>query len=295
MKLKKEVKIGLISVLALALGYIGINFLKGINLFSNESMYYVRLQDLGGVDVASPVRINGYKVGSVRNVSFGYDSKNGYSALVSLSLSPDVRLPQGSQIRVKTNVLSGAELILSTDSIMTNQFYQPGDTLQAQPSSMDLMDIATKQVMPAVVEILPELSKTLARLNEIVSNPVIDSSMLNLHASTIEMQRMMTQLSRATQRMPQIMNHIEQTTASISTVSKHAEEIKLDDIVANLNETTANLRKMTLQLQSSDNTAGLLLNDARLYNRLDSLVHSADALMKDLKENPKRYVRFSVF
>lgn len=294
MKLRNEVKIGLITIVALALGYVGINFLKGINLFSRDNVYYVRLQDLGGVDVASPVRINGYKVGSVRQVTFGYDEQQGYSALVTMNLDPKIRLPHGSQIRVKTNVLSGAELVLSSDSI-TSGFYSAGDTLKALPSGMDMIDIASKQVMPAVAEILPELTKTLARLNEIVSSPVIDSSMLNLHASTVEMQRMMAQLSRATQRMPQVMSNVEQMTASMAIVSKHAEEIKLDDIIANLNETTANLRRMTQQLQSSDNTAGLLLNDARLYNRLDSLANSADALMKDLKENPKRYVHFSVF
>ncbi len=294
MKLRNEVKIGLITIVALGLGYVGINFLKGINLFSSDNTYYVRLQDLGGVDVASPLRINGYKVGSVRDVRFGYDDREGYSALVTLNLSPEVRLPRGSRIRVKTNMLSGAELILSTDSL-TSGFYSPGDTLTAQPSGMDLMDIATNQVVPAVMEILPELTKTLTRLNEIVSNPVIDSSMLNLHTSTVELQRMMAQLSKATQRMPQVMGNVEQMTASMATVGKHAEGLKLDDIVANLNETTANLRRMTQQLQSTDNTAGLLLNDARLYNRLDSLANSADALMKDLKANPKRYVHFSVF
>ena len=49
------------------------------------------------------------------------------------------------------------------------------------------------------------------------------------------------------------------------------------------------------QLRGKDNTAGLLLNDPSLYNRLDSLVGSADRLMRDLQENPKRYVHFSIF
>ena len=62
-----------------------------------------------------------------------------------------------------------------------------------------------------------------------------------------------------------------------------------------LQSTTAQLQQVSQQLRSKDNTAGLLLNDPALYIRLDSLVRSADHLMRDLKENPKRYVRLSIF
>lgn len=294
MKIRNEVKIGLVTIVALALGYVGINFLKGINLFKADNQYYLRLTELSGANVATPVMISGYKVGSVREVQFDYSEARGYSALLTLALDPGVRIPHGSRIRVKTNVLSGAELMVQSDSV-TSGFYAAGDTLPAQPSSPDIISMASEEILPAVMDLLPELSRTLTRLGDIVASPAIDSSLRNLQASTEQMQSLMARLNRSVAVIPEVMNNVQQVSASMAIAGRNVENIRLDSLVHNLNVTTENLRLATAQLKSKDNTAGLLLNDPSLYNRIDSLMASANALMVDLKAHPKRYVHFSLF
>lgn len=284
----------MITILAGVAAYLGINFLKGINLFKAENEYYLRLDNLGGIGTASPILIKGYKVGSVRAVDFSYDEKEGYSALLTLSLDPKVKIPRGSTAKVKTNMLSGAELIISSDSIGEG-LYTAGDTLPSVYEGKDIIAMASEDILPEVMRLLPEITKTMTRLNEIVSHPGIDSSLVNLHASTIELQAMMRRVNASTRELPAVMNNVSQMTASMATVGRNVENIRLDSVVNNLNLATENLRLISEQLRSGEGTAGKLLYDPALYHRLDSVAASTEALMKDLKANPKRYVRFSLF
>lgn len=294
MKMRNEVKIGLITIVALVLGYIGLNFLKGISLFKAESEYYVRLNNLNGTGVATPVLISGYKIGAVRTVDFSYHEGKGYGAVLTLALDPKVRIPHGSTVRIKTNVLSGAALVIESDQVQSG-FYAPGDSLQAIEDTTDIMKIATDEIIPSVVQLMPEINRTMQRLNEILASRAIDSTLNSLNATALEAQRMMRQLNSSMRHLPAVMGNVERTSASLAQVGRHAETLRLDSIVRNLNQATHNLAELSQQLRSSEGTAGKLINDPSLYNRLDSLASSTEALMKDLKANPKRYVHFSLF
>lgn len=295
MKIRKEVKIGTLVVIGLALAYMGINFLKGVNVFKSDAQYYVRLADLGGTSVASPVTISGYKVGAVRAIDFDYSPSQGYGAVLTLAIDPSIQIPHGSKVRIKVNLLSGSELHISPDSVGETSFHLSGDTLPAEPLSANILETAQKEILPAVANIMPQITQLLTRLNEVVGSRSIDSMLLGLGQTTTELQAMMGKLNRSVSRMPQVMDNVEQLSNSFVTIGRNVEHIRLDSMVHNLTIATGNLRSVSEQLRSTDNTAGLLLNDPQLYHRLDSLANSADALMKDLKANPKRYVHFSLF
>ncbi len=294
MKIRSEIKIGIITIVAFVLGYLGINFLKGINIFEPENRYHLRLENLNGTAVATPVMISGYKVGSVQKISFGYDEKRGYGADVVIGLDPGVQIPQGSTIKVKTNVLSGAELVITAPKEHQGGFLVSGDHITVVAGD-DIMVTLTDKVLPSVMDILPELTATLKRLNELAHNPAIDSMLINLNKSSNEMNKAMAKLNETMKPMPEVVGNMNTLSKSLVVVGQKAERLPLDSLMANLNATTANLKHMTAQLKSQEGTAGKLLNDPSLYNRLDSLANSADALMKDLKANPKRYVHFSIF
>lgn len=294
MKIRNEVKIGAIALVAFVLGYLGLNFLKGINLFEPENKYHVHLEDLNGTTVATPVMISGYKVGSVQKVEFGYKSGKGYGADLLLGLYPGVRVPKGSNIRIKTNVLSGT--VLEIDAPITSEkgFYNNGDEIPVVMGD-DIVSTVTDKVLPQILEMLPELMAMMKRFNEMAQNPAIDSTMINISRSTLQLNKAMAQINAAIKPMPQVMNNVHSLSESLVKVGHSVERLPLDSLVNNLNATSTSLRHMSAQLKSQEGTAGKLLNDPSLYNRLDSLANSADALMKDLKANPKRYVRFSLF
>lgn len=294
MKIKKEAKIGLIALAALVFGYIGLNFLKGIDLFKKEQIFYAKFENLNGVASATPVMISGYKVGNVRHVDFTYTEGKGYSATLTLAIKPKVQIPHGSKLNIKKNMLTGSVLSIEVKSPQPG-YFSDGDEIPTVEAPADLIDVATEKLMPAVEDVIPHLMQTLERLNEILGNKGIDATLTGLQGTTVEMQDVIRQLGESMKEMPEIMGNVRKASISMAEVGRKAEQISLDSVMNNLNVMTANLREMSEQLRNPQGTVGLLLNDTRLYNRLDSLANSADALVKDLKVNPKRYVHFSVF
>ena len=292
MKFKKEVQIGLLTVLALVLGYIGINYLKGIEIFKKTTTYYAHFDNLNSVTVATPVIVSGFKVGSVRDVRFDYS--RGYGATVEMALDPHVRVSSKSIVKIKMNPLSGSELVLTIDG-QDPRTLADGDTISSISPAGDLLSIATDQILPAVNNMMPTITQTLVRLDTLLHDKSIDSVLLALKGSSMQLHAMMAALNQSSQSLKPVMDNVHGLTGNLHAFSAQLTQLKLDSMMQHLNETTRQLQLVTAQLRSKDNTAGLLLSDPSLYNRLDSLVNNADRLMRDLKENPKRYVHFSVF
>lgn len=292
MKRKKEVQIGLLAILAIALAYVGINFLKGIEIFKKSTTYYAHFDNLNSVTVATPVLVSGFKVGTVRSVSFDY--ARGYGATVELSLDPHVRITPQSQVRIKMNPLSGSELILQIGPKGT-QVLAEGDTIPSISPQGDLLSVATDKILPEVANMMPTINATLERLNALLNDKNIDSTLLGLNLASQQLHGMVAGLNQTTHRLDPVISNVGQMTSNLATFSGQLSSMHLDSLMLSLQSTTAQLQQVSQQLRSKDNTAGLLLNDPALYIRLDSLVRSADHLMRDLKENPKRYVRLSIF
>lgn len=292
MKRKKEVQIGLLAILAIALAYVGINFLKGIEIFKKSTTYYAHFDNLNSVTVATPVLVSGFKVGTVRSVSFDY--ARGYGATVELSLDPHVRITPESQVRIKMNPLSGSELILQIAPKGT-QYLAEGDTIPSISPQGDLLSVATDKILPEVANMMPTINATLERLNALLNDRNIDSTLLGLNLASQQLHGMVAGLNQTTHRLDPVISNVGQMTSNLATFSGQLSSMHLDSLMLSLQSTTAQLQQVSQQLRSKDNTAGLLLNDPALYIRLDSLVRSADHLMRDLKENPKRYVRLSIF
>ena len=292
MKRKKEVQIGLLAILAIALAYVGINFLKGIEIFKKSTTYYAHFDNLSSVTVATPVLVSGFKVGTVRSVSFDY--ARGYGATVELSLDPHVRITPESQVRIKMNPLSGSELILQIAPKGT-QYLAEGDTIPSISPQGDLLSVATDKILPEVANMMPTINATLERLNALLNDKNIDSTLLGLNLASQQLHGMVAGLNQTTHRLDPVISNVGQMTSNLATFSGQLSSMHLDSLMLSLQSTTAQLQQVSQPLRSKDNTAGLLLNDPALYIRLDSLVRSADHLMRDLKENPKRYVRLSIF
>ena len=292
MKIKKEVQIGVLALVAIALGYIGLNFLKGIEVFKKTKVYYAHFDDLSGITGAAPVESSGFKVGNVRSIAFDYT--RGYGATVELALNSDMRISEGSQLKIRTNPLGGAELVLFVNP-QGKTYLSEGDTIASQGAGDGLLASVSDKILPSIAGMMPTIASTLERLNVLLNDQSIDSALYGINASSQQLNGMMAGLHQASRTLPPILNNVGVMSANLATFSGQLSAIRLDSLVLNLQQTTAQLQQVTQQLRAKDNTAGLLLNDPSLYHRLDSLVGTADRLMHDLQENPKRYVHFSIF
>ena len=290
--LTKEAKIGLVSIISLALLYFGINYLKGINLFKPVNHYFVTFHNVKDVTVSSPVYIDGFKVGLVRSIVYDYENTD--KITVEISLDDEMKLTSGSYITIIKTLLSGGELHIHLNKYVKD-YLKPGATLEGRMEE-DMMQAVQEKILPGVAELLPKIDSILGGLQTLITHPAIAQSLDHIEKTTgnleVTTRKMKTLLSK---EVPGIVSDLKVITGNFTEVSSGLKELDLATTVNSINATLANLQLTTDKLNKKDNSLGLLLNDRSLYDNLDSTMVNASNLLIDLKKNPKRYVHFSVF
>ena len=282
MKISKEAKIGLTGVAALVLLFFGINFLKGVKLFSTQSTYYIKFANAKALSKNSTVYADGYNIGIVSNVLYDY-SKPG-QVLVEISVNKGLRIPKGSTAKLDEAVLGGCTLNLLLVNNLT-EAYAPGDTIQGSDGS-GLMSKAA-DMMPQVEQVVARVDTLIATLNLLVSNPNLPLIMQNAEQVTSNLNK--------SKDIPQMTTTFNKAGENVVTLTDNLNQLKLQATMDSVNAAISSIHEMMAQMQSPDGTLGKMMNDPALYNNLNHTVQSADSLVTDLKKNPKRYVHFSVF
>lgn len=288
----KEAKIGLVSIISLALLYLGINYLKGINLFKPVNHYYVSFNNVKGVTISSPVFVDGFKVGLVRDIIYDYDTTGKIS--VEVSLEDKMRINKGSYITVVNSFLGGAELHIHLNTFV-DDYLKPGATIEGRMTE-DMMHAVEEKILPTVESLLPKMDSILGSLQTLVSHPALAQSLTHIERTTGNLEVTTRALNRMlSDDVPVIVSNLKTMTGNFSEVSENLKELDIASTMNAVNATLANLKLTTDKLNSTDNSVGLLLNDRALYDNLNMTMDNASKLLLDLREHPKRYVHFSVF
>lgn len=288
----KEAKIGLVTIVSLALLYLGINYLKGINLFQPVNHYYVSFNNVKGMTISSPVFVEGFKVGLVRDIVYDYDTTG--KITVEVSLEEHMKLNKGSYITVINSFLGGAELHIHLNTFV-DDYLKPGATIEGRMEE-DMMQSVQEKILPSVENLLPKIDTILGSLQTLIAHPALAQSLNHIERTTNNLEVSTRQLNQMLSKdVPGIVNNLKTMTDNFSEVSANLKELDLATTVNSINATLANLKLTTDKLNSTDNSIGLLLNDKGLYNNLNNTMDNASKLLIDLRENPKRYVHFSVF
>lgn len=290
---KKEILVGLTVALALVLLFVGINFLKGVNVFKAANYYYATYTDVAGLSTSAPVTINGFKVGQVRSVEYQYDNPG--HVVVEFSVDKALRIPQGSQAVITTDLLGTATIALRMGADRS-AFYSVGDTV-ATGVDAGLMSAVSNDVMPAVSAIIPKIDSLITGLNTLVSDPALSASVrrmdnitADLGASVQSLRTVMAAMEPVSRNVTSITTNVDTISGNLSTVSGELAAAPVDSIMGELNRTVANLEQLTAALNNPDSSIGRLTSDPELYNNINSTVMSLDSLFVDIKRNPKRYI-----
>ncbi|MGM9845942.1 MAG: MlaD family protein [Muribaculaceae bacterium] len=289
---RKEVLIGLTAAVAMAILFIGIDFLKGVNVFKAANYYYATYTNVNGLAQSAPVTLNGFKVGQVRELSYDYDNPGHVN--VELSLDRELKLPLGTRAVLASDLLGTASITLEfTDS---KSYHAVGDKLEGVVQA-GLMDNVSKELMPSVAAIFPKIDSLLTTVNTLVSDPALAASVQRLNAITANLEATTRSIHGVVASLPPVVNNVKSITgnfdaasADIAAVTTNLRNVPLDSIADNLAATTANLRLLTEQLNNPNSTLGLLTHDKALYNNLNTTISSLDSLFVDIKRNPKRYI-----
>lgn len=289
--MRKEVKIGLIGIIAIGLLIFGINYLRGVAMFKSSRSYYVVFNNINGLPTSSPVFANGYKIGLVRGIQYNYEQLG--SVTVEVELDEDMRIPAGSKGELVTEMLGTVKMNLLLN-LESQTFLQPGDTLQGFANN-GIMGVAETMV-PKLEQMLPKMDSILSSLNKLMADPALAATLHNAEQVTANLTVTTHELNKLMKNdLPAITGNLTTMTNNLNTISHNLKDIDYAATMRSIDSTLYNVRLLTNKLNSKDNTVGLLFNDPTLYNNLSTTTKNAASLLEDLKAHPKRYVHFSIF
>jgi phospholipid/cholesterol/gamma-HCH transport system substrate-binding protein len=272
--------------------YVGVNYLKGVNLFKPANYYYVSCTNVREITISSPVFVEGFRIGLVRNIDYDYSSANRIT--LEISLEKGMKINRGSYISIESTLLSGAELHLKLNTF-TSEYCKPGDTIEGRLKS-GMMSSVEEKLIPQFIDIMPKIDSILTGLQTLINNPALSRSLSHLENMTGQLETSSKRLNVLLQNdVPEIASHLKTASSGLSTFSSDLNKLDLEQSISRLNATLGHVNALTLKLNSTDNSLGLLLNDSLLYKNLNSTLDNASGLFLDLKRNPKRYVHFSLF
>jgi phospholipid/cholesterol/gamma-HCH transport system substrate-binding protein len=293
-KFSKEIQIALVAVVGIIVLYFGLQFLKGMTLFSTDNRYFVKFQDVSGLSVASPIFANGYRVGVVETIEFNYENTG--EIVASIGVDKNMQVPKGSRAEIATDLMGNVKVQLVLGNV-ADGVVAPGDTITGG-QQVGAMGKAADMI-PTIQQMLPKLDSILASVNTLLADPAIASSLHNVDQITANLNRTSQDLSQLTaqlnRQMPQMLKNADGVLANTNQITKNLNELDIAATMTSVNTTLKNVEHMTATLNSKEGTLGLLMRDPGLYNNLNSTMMHADSLMMDLKQHPKRYVHFSVF
>ncbi len=288
----REVKIGLMVVTALVVLFFGLNYLKGINIFKPTNHYYLSLEAVNGLVPSNPVYIKGYKIGQVGEIK--YDFAQQKSFIVQIEIQDDVKLPSGTIAELFDDGLMGGKAINLVFSA-EKDFHNAGDTLIVQVVP-GLMDALSAELLPKISVALNDIDSLVVSAQKLFSSEEIEKTLISIESATADLSSSSASLKNYMQTdVPMLLSNIDTIANDFKFVSSDLKQIEFDSLFLKIDGTIANLETLSASLNNKEGSLGLLINDSAVYNELDSTINSANALLKDLKENPKRYVHFSLF
>lgn len=292
-KISKELQIGLLVIITIAVTFFGVNYLKGINIFNPTNFYYLKLERINGLVETNDVTIRGYKIGLVKKIIYDYENPSS-DVLVVLQVDDDLRIPVGSKAALVSSLIGAPSIELHLDTFNT-EIYKKGDTI---PSYIDegIMNSITEEVMPRLQTIIPQLDSLIVSLHAIAENKTIESSLANINTITKNLSHASVGINRIVDKdVPLLCNNINGVMGNLNTVSANLKSVDFKNTFSQLNKTLLGVQGVTDKLNNGTGTLGLLLTKRDFYDNMNTTVGSANELLVDLKAHPKRYINVSVF
>ena len=294
--MRKEIKTGLFAVIVLAVALFMIEFLKGKDIFSRNNTYYIIYPSVEGLSVSTGVTVGGYAAGIVSDIVYNRQTMD-YT--VSASISREFDIPKDSYIEVYSSDILGTRKLrvrMGSSSVMASS----GDTLRgcveadmlsAITGSLDSLMRSIGTTVESVNLILDEENRTevrqlLKRLNSTAGNLDRVSAMLQSKSPDIE-----TLLSN----LSSISATLDSAATAINGTAANAEAITASLKEADLTGMTDSIRSLAGRLQDPDGSIGKLMSSDSLYNALTALSNDLDSLVNNIRKDPKKYIKISIF
>lgn len=313
-KIPNEAKIGALAIVSAVLLYFGFRYLKGKSLFEKSNKVYAVYGNVDGLGVSNPVFINGLQIGTVSEIR--EMDRDISRVLVAITLNKEVNIPANSVASIQSSILGSTQVNIKRGD--AGSFLKMGDTLVTAATG-GMMDEVKKTLNPVLQKvdtalnsltvILGNVNKvfddkartniaaTLANVNGITASLIESSNSLNtlLNTQTGAMAQTLNNVNSITANMARSNGQITNTLQNVEKTTANLAALNLQETLGKLQETVDQLKTTISKLNSTEGSIGMLMNDKKLYNNLESTTRSLNTLLDDFRLHPKRYFQFSVF
>lgn len=303
MKISKEFKIGVFAVTVLLVSFFLINYLRGEDIFDREMELTSRYDNVEGLVASAPVYIKGFKAGKVSEVVYDSDAED---FKVTCSVSKEFRIPSDSKMTIySVDIMGGKgikiDLGTSAESAVDGAVLEP----YFEAGLMDGLSDGVGPLLSKVSSTLDSLSVTVSGVNKILSEKnqaAIAASLSHLEATTrslsrisasvqgksSEVENFIVNLSSLSDKLGVVVDKADSTMTDVSSIVNSISASDIEGVVSSF-------RVLLESLNDPDGTIGKLLVDGSVYDSVDSLLSDVDELVKMIQENPRKYIRISIF
>ena len=310
MKYSKEIKAGLIALLAIVGFVILFQFMKGKSLFTTDNIFYAKFDNVEGLEASNPVSINGLKVGQVDQIIPVTEKDGKIHFVVKVTVDDEFIFSKKSTLEIfEPGLMSGKQMRVNL--AYGNPMAKDGDTL-AGAFTLSMMNNISSQVGPVKDQlqiVLKRVDSLANNANQILNDQnkaEIKALLQNLNRTVASFEGTSRQtnalLANNDPRVQQVLDNANLATISAKTaidkygrVAEQVDVQKLNNTIDKLSLTADKLNGVISGIQNGEGSLGKLTKDEELYRNLNESSQNLNKLILDLKENPKRYLNFSVF
>ena len=305
--MNKEFKIGFFAITSIIALVFGVNYLKGINILNDNSDFYAVYENIGGLQVGSPVLVNGYKVGMVSNIDLLTEQNQ--NLLVTISLDKDFDMAKNTVCKIVNQDLMGTKgiaLILGD----TDELVISGDTLIGGIEAT-LQDEVNAQILPLknkAEELIGSIDSLMMIVTAVLNKDTRDNlrnSLSSLDKTFELMSETMVKvdsmvdinddrIAKVVKNLESITSNLESSNGEIKTILTNFATLSDSLAKADIAKVLQNVSDITTKINNGEGSIGLFLKDDKIYANFEKSTRELASLLEDIKKNPSRYVNFSI-
>ncbi len=301
MKISKEVKTGILAIIAIVLLIYGYSFLKGSNILDSSRTFYVTYKNVEGLTESSPVTINGLPIGKVQSIDFF--NKNG-ELIVTFNVNKEFKFSRTSIVRIYSSSLIGGKQLAIIPDMRSNKYAKSGDTLygEIEKGMLDAVKGGLKPLEEKILATLSGLDTLVLNLNDVLDKKTKDNlkqSIANLNQTMYSFKgaskNLNSLLATNKDKLNNTLTNLEVTSENFANLSDSLAKIETGEMVKNLEEVLSKFNAIADGMNNGEGSMGKLLKDEKLYDNLEGASRQLEQLLQDMKLHPKRFVHFSLF
>lgn len=301
--MRKEVKTGLYAVIVIAVTLIAVEFLKGKDIFSRTDTYYIICREVDGLEISTPVTVGGFHAGRISDIEYNRESMD-YT--VTISMSREFEFPEDSRMTAYSSDILGTKkikVVAGTSSVPASS----GDTLQSG-SEADMLSSIAESIQPAASgldSLIRNINRAVSSVNLIMdedNRAAVKDILLKLDSTASSLAALSSAINGSSPEITGIISRIGSITVSLDSAAAsagnaiaNAEEVTASLRDAQLGATADSLRALLVRMQDPSGSIGRLLTSDSLHNSVTRLSNDLDSLVRSIRNDPKKYIKISVF